>query len=151
MVWKVQQMTADRGIKRNAIRDGNRDGGADGGGSAGGSSGSESPDLFAGSFVLAQLNGAQRLRPAVRAEAWDVGQVAAQQGLQQQLQASSTCRLHLLGGEVVGLEQLDPRSLDQLPDPVVQDALCECVVWMEAQGQPPHLEEQLVAEAQHRM
>jgi len=90
------------------------------------------PQLLAGALVLAKLGGVLRLRAVERASnGWEDGrQQQQQQG--QQPQASSTCCLHLQGGGVVGLEQLDPRPLDQLPGQLIADALYEHAHWAQA-------------------
>jgi len=93
------------------------------------------PQLLAGALVLADLGGVLRLR-AVECTTKGEGQQGEQQQQQQQ-QAGSTCRLHLQGGGVVGLEQLDPRPLDQLPGQLIADALYEHAHWALAAGVAP--------------
>jgi len=107
------------------------------------------PQLLAGALVLADLGGVLRLR---KVECTTKGegqqgeqqqqvepqeQLQQQQQQQQQQQAGSTCRLHLQGGGVVGLEQLDPRPLDQLPGQLIADALYEHAHWALAAGVAP--------------
>ena len=45
------------------------------------------------------------------------------------LHAHAQCQLHLLGGEVASLQQLDPRKTSELGVAVINDVLIEYIHW----------------------
>eukprot|EP00983_Pelagomonas_calceolata_P046779 1140333-Pelagomonas_calceolata.AAC.3 len=57
---------------------------------------------------------------------------------------------HLPGGQVVGLEELDPRTMEQLSDKEICRLLCEHAYWADAASEPP-LRRQDVADTLHKL
>ncbi|KAF5843441.1 hypothetical protein DUNSADRAFT_15736 [Dunaliella salina] len=108
--------------------------------------GEQPPQLLVGALVLVHMQGSLKLRQVTQTTK------AATLTRQQQQNQGPRCQLHLQGGQVVGLDQLDHRPFEQLPEKEICRLLCEHASWINALfGEFPQLPRQLVAETVHRM